>query len=156
MPRIYVIRPAIERFTDLYVPEPNSGCWLWTGGSLGSMGYGAFSPAGATFKVRGVVYAHRFAYEHFVGPVPAGLCVLHRCDTPPCVNPDHLFLGTQLENVRDMMAKGRDRFGFGGGHLHSRVVAQSGVSGEVPAGRAPNSRFAHHIADVARCCAGSK
>lgn len=53
--------------------------------------------------------ASRVAYEIYVGPIPAGLHVLHKCDNPPCVNPDHLFVGTPLDNARDCSAKGRRR-----------------------------------------------
>ncbi len=53
------------------------------------------------------MYAHRMAYELYVGPIPDGMCVLHRCDNPGCVNPEHLWLGTQLENVIDRDKKNR-------------------------------------------------
>lgn len=77
-----------------------SQCWYWRGG-LDSGGYGTVS--GAENK------AHRRAWRLFRGPIPPGLKVLHKCDVRSCVNPDHLFLGTQLDNVHDMVAKGRDR-----------------------------------------------
>lgn len=81
-------------------PEPNSGCLLWTA-AMCSKGYGTY----AVF--RRVVSAHRFAWELANGEVPDGLCVLHRCDTPACVNIDHLFLGTHHDNALDKVAKGR-------------------------------------------------
>jgi hypothetical protein len=80
--------------------EFQSGCHLWIGG-VGPKGYGRF-----TFDGKRVL-AHRAAYTLKCGPIPAGLHVLHRCDVPMCVNVDHLFLGTQADNMRDMCAKGR-------------------------------------------------
>jgi hypothetical protein len=77
-------------------------CWLWTGSRLGR-GYGMFRHNGKTVK------AHRIAWELEYGPVPQGLYVLHTCDNPPCVRPEHLFLGTQFANMRDMVSKGRCR-----------------------------------------------
>jgi hypothetical protein len=94
-------RPTVrERFAAKVEPDPDTGCHLWTG---------ARNPAGyGRLKVgKRMVKAHRFAYEAFVGPIPNGLHVLHRCDTPACVNPEHLFLGTDLDNARDRDAKGR-------------------------------------------------
>jgi hypothetical protein len=76
-------------------------CWLWTA-ATSSGGYGSFG--GIDRKIIG---AHRFSYQLHYGPIPHDMCVLHSCDTPPCVNPDHLFLGTDADNIRDMMAKGR-------------------------------------------------
>lgn len=81
------------------MPEPNSGCWLWVGTTV--TGYGQL-----TFG-RKRWLAHRLAWEAFRGAVPGDLCVLHRCDVPACVNPDHLWTGTRLDNNRDMTAKGR-------------------------------------------------
>lgn len=85
------------------IPEPMSGCWLWFA-SYSRHGYGTFS---ARAEYGRVVTAHRYSWAHFYGPIPEGMCVLHRCDVPPCVNPAHLFLGTQNENIADMMRKGR-------------------------------------------------
>lgn len=79
------------------------GCWEWTAGKGGSLGYGYFHFAGRT------VGAHRASYEHFYGPIPEGKIVLHLCDNPPCVNPLHLSVGTVHENNTDMTRKGRHR-----------------------------------------------
>ena len=80
-------------------------CWNWTG-SKRNKGYGAFvfaRPDGKVVQGR----AHRFSYEIHKEEIPKGLFVLHKCDNPACVNPDHLFLGTNQDNVDDMMRKGR-------------------------------------------------
>jgi hypothetical protein len=77
------------------------GCWEWTGAL--SRGYGQFAVGGS----KRVLGAHRVSWEHVNGPVPPGLFVLHRCDNPRCVRPDHLFIGTIKDNTADMLAKGR-------------------------------------------------
>lgn len=79
------------------------GCWLWTGTIMGA-GYGKIS-----VQNRVQPGAHRFSYELYRGPIPEGASVLHRCDVRRCVNPDHLFLGTQKENIGDMWEKGRQQ-----------------------------------------------
>jgi hypothetical protein len=104
-------RPAIDRFREK--TEVNDrGCWIWTGATVDG-GYGQFS-LGRDGYASVVQQAHRWSYEHFVGAIPDGMCVLHRCDTPACVNPEHLFLGTQSDNMADMRAKGRGRNAAGG------------------------------------------
>lgn len=82
-------------------PEPNSGCWLW------ELGQARFDGNGVVKHNRRQRIAHRVSYEIFHGPIPAGMFVCHKCDTPLCVNPDHLFLGTPKDNVDDMLRKGR-------------------------------------------------
>jgi hypothetical protein len=82
------------------IPEPTTGCWLWLR-SRDKDGYGSLRADGRTRR------AHREAYMAYMGPIPDGAHVLHKCDTPACVNPDHLFLGTQRDNLRDCVVKGR-------------------------------------------------
>lgn len=98
-------RPIADRFARFVrYTDDLFGCWLWTG-SVNSKGYGRI-----WYPPHRFVFVHRLAWTLAYGPVPDGLCVLHRCDTPRCVRPDHLFLGTIRDNNHDMMRKGRDRF----------------------------------------------
>jgi hypothetical protein len=82
--------------------QKTDSCWLWTG--CKSRGYGRFRSRGNKVTSQ---RTHRVSWEIAHGPIPDGLKVLHRCDTPACVRPDHLFLGTQKENVWDSIQKGR-------------------------------------------------
>lgn len=81
-------------------------CWVWTGANDGGLGYGKIYLSGG-----GQLKAHRVAWEMFNGDIKDGLFVLHHCDNPPCVNPAHLFLGTQYENIQDRHRKGRTSHG---------------------------------------------
>jgi hypothetical protein len=93
-------RPSLrEKFMAKAHPEPNTGCWLWTG-ALTKGGYGKMGVDGVTTD------AHRLSWELHRGDT-GGHFVLHRCDIRCCVNPDHLFLGTHADNMLDMVAKGR-------------------------------------------------
>lgn len=89
-----------ERITDRVHEMPYCGCWVWAGG-VNHAGYGAVMYKGRDWSV------HRLMWSAKVGPIPPGMCVLHKCDNPPCCNPDHLFLGSKADNARDRDAKRR-------------------------------------------------
>lgn len=111
----------IARFEDKYMPEPNSGCWIW----LGAVWKHPYGDRGKMWLAGDVQrFAYRISYELFVGPIPDGLLICHKCDTPICVNPDHLFAGTSRDNTQDMIRKGR-RMGVSGPY---NVGASNGMA----------------------------
>jgi hypothetical protein len=91
-------KSVLSRFNSKW--EETDGCWDWKSYRC-KKGYGRFKLEGSTKM------SHRVAWELYFGPIPEGLHVLHVCDNPSCVNPLHLFLGTNQDNVDDKMAKGR-------------------------------------------------
>lgn len=102
---------VVERFFSRLPEErPPDSCWEITGPSF-PFGYGRIDFSAE--KRQHSVSAHRVSYMLFVGPIPEGLVICHRCDNPPCCNPDHLFLGTFADNANDMAVKGRSARGAG-------------------------------------------
>jgi hypothetical protein len=87
--------------------KKTKSCWLWTA-STNIQGYGKI---GIGYRGQGFVAAHRLSWEIHNGPIPKGMCVLHKCDNPLCVNPSHLWLGTNTDNLKDMAKKRRSCIG---------------------------------------------
>lgn len=115
--------PPRVRFEQKFVR--GEGCWNWTAGK-DKDGYGRFAVPGRGSYLR----AHRFSFELYVGAVPEGMLVLHRCDNPSCVRPDHLFLGVYQDNADDMVAKGRQAKGDRSGrHTHPERTARGDRQG---------------------------
>lgn len=110
-------QPVADRFWKRVIKS--DGCWLWRGGHYLN-GYGYLHLNAPAWKPVG---AHRVSWEVNFGPIPDGLWVLHRCDNPGCVRPDHLFLGTRSDNVADMVAKGRKGFG-----IHAKLSREQVLS----------------------------
>src|SRR5579871_992348 len=88
-----------ERLEAKLMPIPESGCLIWIGGTS-NYGHGSIGDAKGH-----CIPTHRAAWMVYRGEIPKGLCVLHKCDVPPCCNPDHLFIGTQIDNIADRHKK---------------------------------------------------
>lgn len=102
-PRPKCYEPPMARFEAQYIPEPNSGCWIWIG-----------TVAGSKKNERPKIWvegksrpAHRFSYEKLVGAIPDQTMICHRCNNILCVNPEHLYAGSAQQNTDDMMRAGR-------------------------------------------------
>lgn len=116
------VREAAEVFQD-----PGQ-CWVWAGSCNPKTGYGQLSHwEGGRRKL---LTAHRVSFQAFIGPIPEGQQVLHRCDNRPCFNPEHLFLGSQLANVRDMIQKGREfhRTPEGSAHHATKITEADAIA----------------------------
>lgn len=94
----------LDWFMARATPEPNSGCWIWMGATRKSTS----GEHGKLTLMQKNILAHRLSYETFVGPIPPGLVVRHKCDIGVCVNPEHLEIGTQADNLRDMYERKRN------------------------------------------------
>lgn len=106
--------PLAERIEASVMPLTECGCWIWMK-DVDAGGYG-------TIRVGKMMKAHRASWVAFKGEIPDELKVLHSCDVPSCVNPEHLFLGTQTENMQDMYRKGRQPSIRGGDNPNARLT----------------------------------
>ena len=139
MNRPWLGRTIDERFWSKV--EKTESCWNWTGADNG-LGYGEFWIAGL-----GKTYAHRTSYRLSGRAITDGMKVLHKCDNPRCVNPDHLFLGTMEDNTKDAMRKGR----LSSGPSHSEKIVDR-LYGERNPHSKLNLRAVAEIRDLA--CVG--
>lgn len=145
-----MLTEAQADFFDRIMPEPNSGCWMWMGVRHKQYGYGWINISEPIAGDRTLIgFAHRVSWMVHRGPIPHKLHVCHKCDTPCCANPDHLFVGTYKDNLDDARRKGRMpwRGVFGERHgatkLTDKEVAE--IRAMKPPGRSPY-RYSQKIA----------
>lgn len=115
--------PIAKRFWPKVDKRGPDECWPWIA-AIAESGYGVISRSGVVYRngrYSRMCLSHRISWELHFGPIPDGLCVLHRCDNRPCVNPKHLFLGTLTDNNDDMFAKGRGGYTGSPGESHPRA-----------------------------------
>jgi hypothetical protein len=146
-----------DRVLKLSIPEPNSGCWLWLG-RCNPKGYGMM------WHKRKSFLAHRVSYRVFVGAIPPADTVwgwahiLHKCDNPTCINPDHLFAGDAQDNTDDMYHKGRDHHANGLDHgmvkLTDAIAREIHLSSEPPSVLA--ARYGVHESHARKIRAGTR
>jgi hypothetical protein len=111
-PALYPTELQLSRMSERIDKTTPNGCWVW-GGDKNRAGYGTITifAKRAHSKRLGRVFTHRVMWTETHGEIPSGMCVLHRCDNPPCCNPNHLFLGTYADNSNDKVRKNRQARG---------------------------------------------
>lgn len=114
------MRTFLDRFESKFIPEPMSGCWLWDA-SQNRDGYGNFR-----FRDK-ILNAHRVAWYIYRGAIPRGVQVLHKCDIRSCVNPQHLYLGSQRDNVLDCENRKRARHPKGDQHKNAKISEKQAI-----------------------------
>ena len=136
------MRLLSERFWSKVDKQGSTECWPWTASVVKNLGYGQFGMGGTMMR------SHRVAWELSNGPIPAGMFVLHKCDNPPCCNPQHLFIGTQTDNMQDALAKGRHGHGtIGGPRKYSDALIKKALA-EYESDDYMNDAANHAIYDV--------
>lgn len=138
----------VELFKRKFVEAGPNECWEWLA-SKNSWGYGIMCQNRKQVQTQWL--AHRISYEHFVGPIPEGMLVCHTCDNPGCVNPSHLFLGSNADNIADRQAKGRGVVGERGGNsklteAQAREIIARYRAGESPRTLGPEYGITHNSA----------
>ena len=113
-----------RRFWDKVEKLGAEDCWPWAGATV--KGYGSISGTSSVQRY----YSHRVSWEIHNGKIPHGMLVLHHCDNPPCVNPDHLYIGTAQDNSNDIRSRGKHPFsGFRGEEMHAAKLTNAAVVG---------------------------
>jgi len=112
-------KSLVDRFWDKF-ERPEEGCWPWVAATKN--GYGCIGREDYWLSGSKTIYAHRLSWMLWNGPIPDGFCVCHSCDNTSCVNPDHLFLGSHKDNMRDMFSKNRRKSAVGEHHGKSKVT----------------------------------
>lgn len=130
--------PPEVRFSNKYEINETTDCWEWQA-ATNNIGYGMFRWETGIMRT-----AHRVSYELFKGLIPKGMIVCHTCDNPKCVNPDHLWIGTNKDNYDDMVRKGRDNLGWKKFPMPTGICKHCGVEMKVNMlGRYHNDKCKH-------------